>query len=163
MHNTLIKRYIHQLQQAYYGGNWLDEDMEKKLKLVNEENAWIKPMGFIHSIAEVVSHILEWRKELIERLEFGRHPKLVDDSPNNWIANGVLKKNGWSFLKKQLDDSQQNLIALLEKKDDSFLESNWSRNLTYEWLLAGLVEHDVYHLGQIGLIYKMITYNNDSN
>jgi uncharacterized damage-inducible protein DinB len=163
MHNTLIKRYIHQLQQAYHGGNWLDEDIDKKLKFVNEENAWTKPMGFVHSIAEVVSHILEWRKELIERLEFGRHAKLVEDSPNNWIANDILKKNGWSFLKKQLEDSQLELIALLEKKDDSFLESNWSGNLTYEWLLAGLIEHDIYHLGQIGLIYKMITYHGDSN
>ena len=163
MHNIIIKRYIHQLQQAYYGGNWLDEDMEKKLKLVNEENAWIKPMGYVHSIGEVVSHILEWRKELIERLEFGRHAKLVDDSPNNWIANEVLKKNGWSFLKNQLDESQHSLIALLEKKDDSYLSSSWSGNMTYEWLVAGLIEHDIYHLGQIGLIYKMITYHNNSN
>ncbi|HTE25054.1 DinB family protein [Flavitalea sp.] len=163
MHNTLIKRYIFQLQQTYYGGSWVNEDMEKKLKLVNEETAWIKPHGYVHSIAEVTSHILEWRKELIERLQFGRHARLTMDSPNNWISNGQLKKNGWAYLKKQLDDTQSELIALLEKKDDSFLESKWSGNLNYEWLLVGLLEHDMYHLGQIGLIYKMISYNSGSN
>lgn len=159
MKNTHIKQYIHQLQQAYYGGNWLDEDMEKKLKKVNEQNAWIKPMGYVHSIAEVTSHLVVWRKELMERMKAAGPAKLTDESPDNWIPNEVLIKNGWVYLKKQLDDSQTELIAFLEQQDDAFLESIWSGNITYEWFVIGLVEHDIYHLGQIGLIYKMVIHD----
>lgn len=163
MSNTRIKAFIKQLQQLYYGGNWLDEDIEKKLKHVNEENAFVKPEGYIHSIAEVTSHILEWRKELIERLAVGRHARLTMESPNNWLPNDTLKKQGWAYLKDGLEKSQLELIALLEKKDDDFLANKWVGDDTYEWLLIGLIEHDAYHLGQIGLIYKQINYRSESN
>ena len=163
MENTLIKKYIHQIQQAYYGDNWLDEDMEKKLRKVNEENAFIKPDGYIHSIAEIVSHLVEWRRELIERLQFGRRAKLMMDSENNWRSNESLKKGGWAYLKEQLDNTQNDLIALLETKDDGFLESKWSGEYDFDYLVVGLVQHDIYHLGQIGLIYKMITFRSVGN
>jgi uncharacterized damage-inducible protein DinB len=163
MENTLIKKYIHQIQQAYYGDNWLDEDMEKKLRKVNEENAFIKPDGYIHSIAEIVSHLVEWRREQIERLQFGRRAKLMMDSENNWRSNESLKKGGWAYLKEQLDNTQNDLIALLETKDDGFLESKWSGEYDFDYLVVGLVQHDIYHLGQIGLIYKMITFRSVGN
>ena len=163
MNNTNVRYFIHQLQQAYYGGSWLDEDAEKKLKPVNEESAFIKPYGYIHSIAELVSHIIEWRKELLERFRFGRRARLTVDSPENWISNETLKQDGWAYLKKQLDKTQADLIAFLETKDDAFLDSNWSGEQKYKWLVTGLLEHDVYHLGQIGLVYKMINYQRDAN
>jgi uncharacterized damage-inducible protein DinB len=163
MSNTTLKKYLHQLQQTYYGGNWLDESFEKKLKFVNEENAFVKPDGYIHSIAEVTSHIVEWRKELLERFEFGRHARLTMESPNNWFPNDLLKKKGWTHLKQELTDTQEKLMKLLETKDDFFLQSKWSGDEDYEWLLAGLIQHDVYHLGQIGLIYKMATYRSNKN
>jgi len=163
MENKLIKRYILQLQQAYYGDSWLDEDIEKKLRNINEENAFIKPDGYIHSVAEVVSHLTEWRKELIERLQFGRHAKLTTGSENNWRSNETLKKSGWAYLKEQLDNTQKDLIALIETKDDSFLDSKWFGEYDYDYLLVGLIQHDIYHLGQIGLIYKMISYRSVAN
>ena len=163
MENKLIKKYILQLQQAYYGDNWIDEDFEKKLRDINEENAFIKPDGYIHSIAEVVSHIIEWRKELIERLQFGRHAKLTMGSENNWRSNESLKKGGWAYLREHLDNTQKDLIALIETKDDSFLDSKWSGEYDYDYLVVGLIQHDIYHLGQIGLIYKMITYRSVAN
>ncbi|HMF71003.1 MAG TPA: DinB family protein [Flavitalea sp.] len=163
MENKAIKRYILQLQQIYYGDSWIDEDIEKKLRNINEENAFIKPDGYIHSVAEVVSHLVEWRKELTERLQFGRHAKLTMGSENNWRSNEILKKSGWAYLKEQLDNTQKDLIALIETKDDSFLDSKWSGEYDYDYLLVGLIQHDIYHLGQIGLIYKMITYRSVAN
>lgn len=158
MGNTNLRYFIKQLQQAYYGGSWLDEDVEKKLKAVTEETAFVKPYNYVHSIAEVTSHLIEWRKEIIERFASGRPQQLTVDSPNNWLANELLRSNGWAYLKEQLHKTQNDLVALLETKDDTFLESRWSGEDTYKWLLSGLIEHDVYHLGQIGLIFKMINH-----
>jgi hypothetical protein len=111
----------------------------------------------------VVSHIVEWRRELIERFRFGRYPKLTVDSPNNWIPNDKLRKNGWAHLKGQLEETQREVVALLEAKDDSFLHLNWAGQENYSHLVAGLIEHDIYHLGQIGLIYKMVNYQSQIN
>ncbi|RYG04887.1 MAG: DinB family protein [Chitinophagaceae bacterium] len=156
MTNTNVKRYIAQIQQLYYGQSWLDEDFEKKLKLLNEETAFIRPGGYIHSVAEVVSHIVEWRKDLIERFRSGNRNTLKMDSPLNWRDNESLRLDGWAMLMESLSKSQIELVKLLEQKDDDFLNRKWRDDDTYDWLIAGLIQHDAYHLGQIGLIYKMM-------
>ncbi|RYY18249.1 MAG: DinB family protein [Chitinophagaceae bacterium] len=157
MSNQIVRNYILQIQRAFQGDNWLDENFDKKLELINEQNAFQKPADDLHSIAEIVSHIIEWRKELLERLEAGRPPKLKMESPNNWIPNSLLKTSGWSSLLLELRVTQTLIITFLEKKDDAFLSQEWLGGESYGFLVAGWLEHDLYHLGQIGLIYKMVT------
>ncbi len=157
MSDTLVQNYLLQIQRAYEGDNWLDEDINKKLTLVDDHNAFIKPASDIHSIAEVVSHIIEWRKELLGRLETGRVPVLKMESPGNWIPNDVLQQKGWQHLLDELQNTQRNIAALLQQKDDAFLSSEWLGGENYGFLVAGWIEHDIYHLGQIGLIYKMVS------
>ncbi|MET0299663.1 MAG: DinB family protein, partial [Flavitalea sp.] len=139
-----------------YGHSWLDEDFGKKLRPVNEETAFIKPDGYIHSIAEVVSHVVEWRMDLYGRFKTGNTDTLKMDSPLNWRDNETLKLEGWAILKEDLSNTQTDLVKLLESKDDDFLNQKWKDEQSYDWLIAGLIQHDAYHLGQIGIIYKMV-------
>ena len=156
MSNALLQSYILQIHRTYNGDNWLDENFDKKLALVNEQNAFVKPADDLHSIAEIISHIIEWRKELLERLETGRPPKLKMESPQNWIPNELLKNTGWLSLLLELRATQSAILAFLEKKDDTFLATEWLGGESYGFLVAGWIEHDIYHLAQIGLIYKMV-------
>jgi uncharacterized damage-inducible protein DinB len=163
MKTSLVKNYIKQLKELYNGPTWLDENFETKLQQVDDEVAFTKPDGYIHSIAEVVSHVIEWRRELAERLAYGRRAKLTMESPNNWIPNQQLKKDGWKKLKTDLDNTQKELLAILEQKDDQFLETSWWGKVSYNDFVLGLIHHDVYHLGQIGLIFKMVTKRTTGN
>ncbi|MET0242866.1 MAG: hypothetical protein ABW174_05340, partial [Flavitalea sp.] len=78
------------------------------------------------------------------------------DSPLNWRDNETLKLEGWAILKENLSNTQTDLVKLLESKDDDFLNQKWKDEQSYDWLIAGLIQHDAYHLGQIGIIYKMV-------
>jgi hypothetical protein len=45
----------------------------------------------------------------------------------------------------------------LKKKEDAFLEEKVDyRNYNFRFLLNGLVQHDIYHLGQIAYVGKML-------
>ncbi len=141
-----------QFREIFNGAPWLDETFAKKIDNLSEEDAFRTPYN-LHSVAEIISHLLEWRKEIISRLE-GNPRKMKFDSPENWITNETLKKHGFKSLWQDFEDSQQELYKMLQTHDDHFLSQPWS-NVDNEYLLRGLLHHDIYHLGQIGLILRM--------
>lgn len=151
-----MQDYLRQLKSIYEEDPWIDESFAKKLKELSEEEAFRQPIPGVHSVAEVLSHLIEWRKELIYRFESGEAPRMFDHSENNWYGNEELSKKGWDNLKQQFEDSQHQLIKLWSGKEDSFLSTKYQEDYTDLYLVEGIVHHDLYHLGQIGLIIKMI-------
>jgi len=156
MENKLINNAVNQLKQNQYGESWLDESFKKKLETVTEENAFIRPIPEIHSIAELVAHILIWRIEGVKKLQ-GIKSTITMDSPENWRTNGELKRIGWEKLKTVFFNSQTELIALIKNKSDDYLgENDYVPGYSYKYLLDGLIHHDIYHLGQIGITIKLL-------
>lgn len=156
MENKLINNYIQQLKDTLDGSNWLDESFKKKLEKVNEANAFTKPIPEVHSIAELVAHILIWRVEGIKKLQ-GIKSEVTMDSPENWRSNEELKKMGWERLKTDLFKSQLELVDLIADKTDDYLEENdYAPGYSYQYLVEGLIHHDIYHLGQIGITLKLM-------
>lgn len=159
MDNKLIRNFIQQLEDLQDGNNWLDENFAKKLDSITEENAFIRPIPEIHSIAELVGHILIWRLEGIKKLQ-GKRSDITGDSPENWRSNEELKRIGWEKLKTILFRSQQEVIELIKNESDNFLfENDYVPGYSYKYLLEGWVHHDIYHLGQIGITKKLLNKN----
>ncbi|REC72028.1 hypothetical protein DRF60_20400 [Chryseobacterium elymi] len=76
---------------------WIDENFEKKLLKVNDETAFERPIDSMHSVAEIVSHLTEWRKEVFSRLK-GNPIGLEMSGAANWRSNEELKQMGWKNL-----------------------------------------------------------------
>ena len=156
MENKLINNFVQQLKDNQNGNNWLDENFNKKLETVVDNNAFVRPIPELHSIAELVGHILTWRIEGIKKLQ-GQKSKITMHSPENWRTNEELKQIGWEKLKTDLFETQHELIALLDGKSDDFLEQNdYVPGYSYKYLVEGLIHHDIYHLGQIGIVLKFL-------
>ncbi len=160
MNTILIKDIIQQLRDVEHTDLWIDENFEKKLASVNESTAYERPIPELHSIAELMSHLIEWRREVMSRLS-GNPRGLEMNDAANWRTNNELKIKGWEKLLQDFWNSQQEIINFLEDKDDSFLEQvyehadpNFPYNLKY--LLTGLIHHDFYHLGQMGITIKFL-------
>ncbi len=152
----LLLAYIKELKMMEDGKLWIDENFDKKLKEINEKTAFISPLPGYNSVAQVVAHLTAWRKSVLSILNGGKRTLTMKD-PENWPANELLKEKGWEQLKKELYSSQQDLVHLLDTKDDSFLsQSAKGTHETYDYYIRGLIHHDMYHLGQIGLIVKMV-------
>jgi uncharacterized damage-inducible protein DinB len=98
MPQTLIKNIIRQLTEIQEGSLWFDQCLKEKTGALTDEEAFARPIPQVHSVAEHVSHILEWRKECLLRFT-GQRTDLMN-SPDDWKDNAVLQKTGWTELKK---------------------------------------------------------------
>lgn len=152
-----VDNYIRQFEEIYDGPTWLGESFIDKLGPLSEAQAFEKPLPYIHSVAEVVSHVLEWRKEVLYRLQTHTRSLEMHD-PLDWRDPDELKQLGWPQLKEELDEIQQSLLAFLRQKNEDWLNVGFPNEapLTNGTLIEGLIHHDIYHLGQIGLIIRMV-------
>lgn len=155
MPRILIENLIRQLNEIETGSRWFDQSFRDKFDHLSEEEALTRPLPQLHSVAEHVSHMLEWRKECILRYK-GLKNELMN-SPDDWKDDAELKKIGWNNLKKALYDSRAELIELFTNQDDSYLETKFQdTDYNFHYLIEGIIQHDLYHLGQIGVTLKVI-------
>ncbi len=155
MENKLIQNIVSQFQDIQEQELWLDENFKKKIDNLSDELAFERPLSDLHSVAELISHILVWRKETILKLN-GKSANLTIESPENWLPNEVLKETGWKKLKADFYNSQKEIIELIENKSDDYLEKECAAGYKFKYLIEGLIHHDLYHLGQIGIVIKFL-------
>ena len=159
MSRKIVENIIAQLKNIQNGKTWYDDNLENKIEPISETQAFERPIPEIHSVAELIAHILVWRIHAIKLLQ-GQKSDLSVESPENWRSNEELKKIGWKRLKADLGESQAGLIAFLTDKDDDYLENNeYKPNHNFKYLIEGIIHHDLYHLGQIGITIKLLSIN----
>lgn len=155
MTQILIRNIIRQLNEIQNGSLWFDQSFKDKFDNLSEDDAVTRPIPQVHSVAEHVSHMLEWRKECIRR--FASLKTELMNSPDDWKDNTELRKIGWATLKNSLYNSRSELIDLIANQDDSYLQNKF-RDAAYNfhYLIEGIIHHDLYHLGQIGITIKLL-------
>jgi uncharacterized damage-inducible protein DinB len=153
--NSQVKNYIKQLEELYRGENWLDENFLKKFKMVDDVKAFIQPVQGKHSVAEILWHCIYWRRVVQKRMqgdfEFGERT----EKEQNFLPLENLKEKGWNYLLSEFENIQTLLTNFLETKDDNFLEEVCKPGYNIRYLIEGIISHDAYHLGQIGLVISI--------
>lgn len=137
------------LSEIFNGEPWFGEPLQSKLENVNAEMAYYQPAPGKHSIAEILSHMEYWRKSFVHELSGDKSISFSGDSPDNWPVLADLKKLGWEKQLKSFEATHQQLIKQLNALKDTPLPENLRVNLN------GLVNHDIYHIGQIGFVKSM--------
>ncbi len=161
MSQILIRNIIRQLNEIQEGSLWFDQSFKDKIDNLSEEDALAQPMPQIHSVAEHVSHMLEWRKECIRRYQ-GIKTELMN-APDDWKNNTDLREIGWTNLKNSLYNSRSELIDLILNQDDTYLQTRFlDTDYNFHYLIEGIIHHDLYHLGQIGITIKLLNENKTS-
>lgn len=154
----LIDDLIKQLIQIQQGKNWIGVNFKQKLKSITDEEFYHQEPG-MHSIAEIISHLTTWRNETIIKIKTGKGT-ITDNHPSNWLSLERLIATGKNELLRKYEESLIQLIAELKSKNDSFLaetyfDTDFKDFYPYSFVVKGMVHHDLYHLGQIGLIIKL--------
>lgn len=155
MSNSKIMYYVNRFNEIYNGSPWYGETVEAKLNDVTDETAFLQPIHVAHSVAEIVCHMTYWRKGLLSHLEGDGTFTPSVESPENWVSVDALKTKGWKKIHDDFNQSQKKITQLLAIQNDEFLEKEYSKGSTFEYLIQGIIDHDVYHLGQIGLVKKL--------
>lgn len=164
--NVLINNSIKQLKDIQNGKIWIGENFNKKLKNLTSETVFISPVGNLHSIAEIISHLTIWRQETILKIKTGKG-NITDDLEDNWFGIEKLQKIGWNQIVTNYNDSLTELIQLLKTKNDTFLDeiyfdTDYKGEYPYSFVINGILHHDIYHLGQIGIILKLLNEEKNS-
>lgn len=146
-------------QRAVMAGKdyWAGDTYRTKIDPLSENEAFHRPIPGLHTVAELLSHVLEWRKDCMGKILGDVPNPLTMDSYENWIPNADLRKRGWENLKQEFYDSAEGLCDLLLERDDAFLQIRpKGGERSYDFILNGLIDHDIYHLGQVGMVLKLI-------
>ncbi len=155
MSQLLVNNLIRQLNEIHDGSKWFDQYFQEKIGGLSETEAFTKPHPFMHSVAEQVSHMLEWRKECMQRFLDKKYDLM--HAPEDWKDNEQLQQTGWPALLEAFEQSRYDMIALIDGKDDAYLETPFQdTDYNYHYLIEGIIQHDIYHMGQIGIVVKML-------
>jgi len=152
-----IKSIINKYEKVYNGAPWYGDSITKILKNVNPGIVFNKVDKKSHSIAELVAHMIGWRDIVFNQINGNKKDRITQKETFNWKRFDKNEKTAWESLLIELDKNQMKYISFLGKKDDEFLNAKIpgkSRNA--EYLIEGIIQHDVYHLGQMALLNKIL-------
>ncbi len=152
-----LNRIINQLDQAFDKDPWYGKSITSILDSVDPDLALDTPTPGLHSIAELVAHIITWREFAEKRLRGDTNYLPDQEKSFHWQQRFPEKSDAWKRLKDQLTESHQKLLSLLHENDDSLLnQSVAGKPYNFRYMLNGIIQHDLYHIGQITLIRKML-------
>lgn len=115
----------------------------------------------MHSIAELAAHMISWRTFAQRRLKGDTGYLPEQEETFDWRQYASDKKSAWDAMRNQFGTNQHQLLSLLDQRDDSLLEREVTgKPYTFRYLLTGLIQHDVYHLGQIVYIQRLFEEQN---
>jgi uncharacterized damage-inducible protein DinB len=147
---TEIEKLTSLLRKTFNANAWHGPAVKEVLHDVTPELS-LKRLNNTHSIIELVTHMTSWRIFVIEKLQ-GNEQYTVSDELN------FPKTTDWVRAVADLDASQSRLLAAIEKfpleKLSELVPPSDKYKYTYYTLIHGIINHDLYHTGQIMLIKK---------
>ena len=151
--NQKVQNYIRSMSEVFEGDPWYGTSVMRKLENVPHVIGFKSCIPDSHTTAEIVMHLIQWKKFALEKLQGNELHDIEIDSANDWPKIRVDSKEEWEKLKRDLVSAQQKIYEFLEQKNDEYLEEIVpGRDYDIAYLLRGIIQHDIYHLGQIGLI-----------
>lgn len=155
---TEIERIIDELQREHSGEPWHGSPLREILKGLGAAQAAARPIAGGHSIWELVLHITGWKNEVRGRLSGA---PAGDPEGGDWPPVSDTSDERWRQALAALERAHTELVAEIRRFPESRL---WERTndprepggegVTYYVLLHGIVQHDVYHSGQIAVLKK---------
>ncbi len=146
----MIHRIVDQLSRVYRGPAWHGPSLQELLADVTEEIAARRLIEGAHTIQELVLHIAAWMRIARERLTA---TEVRDATPEeNWPAMGEWVE----ALAEELEGKQRALeeAVLAFPADRLNRLAPATERQTFYVLLEGVVQHNLYHAGQIALLKK---------
>jgi uncharacterized damage-inducible protein DinB len=151
---TTLDRIGSQLHHTYRGPSWHGPTLMELLKDVTAEEAAQTPLPNVHSIWEMVLHAAAWKRAVQQRLE-GQQVSLQGAA--DWPPVVDTSYRAWADALAVLDAAHASLESRLRHMADSDLDRMApGQDVTLYQTVHGIMEHDVYHAGQIALLKKVL-------
>ncbi len=147
-----ITRILKHYDGVLGGEPWHGDPIWQILGGIPAEVAAARPLDGSHTIWEIVMHMTFWEGVATERLA-GQRAGLAEEL--NFPPMPVVSEENWKQTLDQFRASNQKFRAALAKLDPARLdELTAAGKRTYYGEVHGVIEHTVYHAGQIALLKK---------
>ena len=151
---TELERIGEQLKRAFEGNSWHGPSVMEVLNEVSAQQAATRVFPAAHTIWELALHIGAWERACLTRLG-GERAELSD--AEDWPAVTDTSEAAWQQCKSALKNGNRKLrdvVATLkeERLDEPILPGMPSVYVT----IQGVVQHDLYHAGQIAILKKAL-------
>ena len=156
---TEIERIEDQLKQAFGGDAWHGSSLSVILAGVTAAQAAAKPLPNAHSIWEIVLHVAAWDGAVRQRLE-GETVRVPDEG--DWPTVAETSDAAWQDALGRLKERHEQLREAITRLDDDELDKRLGAErdaptgggVSVYTTLHGIIQHNVYHAGQIALLKR---------
>jgi uncharacterized damage-inducible protein DinB len=150
-------RIADQLRRAFDGEAWHGDSLFEILNGVTAAQAAARPIAGAHTIWELVLHIAAWDGAVLRRRIGGVAVTLSD--AENFPAVTDASEAAWRESLAQVRRVHENLVKTVADLPDSRLydqvPGKEGAHYTFSYMLHGVVQHELYHAGQIALLKKL--------
>jgi uncharacterized damage-inducible protein DinB len=147
---------IKDIDMVLFGEPWFGRSLFSLLADVHPADVFKKPNEEGHSLIELVYHMVTWADFTLHRLRGDKEKDLKAFEELDW-RNIDPQIHSWSKGLSELESIHQKIIVELKGMDDSILDKKVDyREYNFRFLLKGLIQHDIYHLGQIAYVTKWL-------
>jgi uncharacterized damage-inducible protein DinB len=148
-------RLADQIRRAFEGNAWHGDPVLELLKGVNAATAAARPIKSAHSIWELLLHIAAWDDATIRHIG-GAAVDLPDEQ--NFPTIKDTSEAAWTQAIESTKKIHNELIKAVASFPDSRLTEQVpgksEKYYNFYYLLSGIVQHELYHAGQIALLKK---------
>jgi uncharacterized damage-inducible protein DinB len=154
--NKELQYIITTLQNTLDGEPWYGRPVIQLLQEADPAVVYEKPANNPHSPADLLYHMITWAEFTLMRLQGDKEKDDAWFDKIDWrpIDPAV---HTWKEGIEQFRHLNQQIIALLQTKDDSLLQEKVDfREYNVRFLLHGYIQHNIYHAGQIVYALKSL-------
>lgn len=151
---TEIERIREQLKRAFEGHAWHGPSVMEVLSDVSAQQAAARVFPAAHTIWELTLHIGAWEGACLTRLH-GERAELSD--AEDWPAVTETTESAWQRCKSNLEDGNLKLRDAIASLDEQRLDEPILSGMPSVYItVQGVVQHDLYHAGQIAILKKAL-------
>lgn len=152
---TGIQRLTQDFTDFFDGNPWFGNNFKNIISDITPAEALAEPPNG-HSIARLLWHMVKWRIALTERLLGNLAFRADVSDADNWRENETLDAESWEAAKRQYESLQTVIVTELGRRTDGFFDEEFLPGKKFGWLATGVVQHDIYHLGQIAMVKSLV-------
>jgi hypothetical protein len=147
-----IERIVDQLNRAFIGEAWHGPAVIEILEGITAPQAATHPLAGGHSIWELALHITAWTRAGSRRLQ-GDRAQLSE--VENFPPVTDLGERAWEEARESIKAAYEELRGAILLLDGSRLDQPIIEGMSSVYVtLHGVIQHSLYHAGQIAILKK---------
>jgi uncharacterized damage-inducible protein DinB len=154
--NKEIQSIIGGLQTSLSGEPWFGRAVYSLLEEIDKSKVFVKPNENSHSLIELLYHMNTWATFTLKRIEKDQTEDMIAFEQMDWRKIDPATHD-WNKALTEFRSINERIIQRLNDKDDEFLKEVVDyRQYNFRFLLNGYIQHNIYHLGQIAYVKKLL-------